>query len=84
METQFKFFDQLEIDHHIASANNQLNLIQNLVVEKSFQYSHVIQVSPQKGVTTRSQAGVKKLNNEITEHCHMYLTKQNLSRSSQG
>ncbi|KAF8814634.1 hypothetical protein BYT27DRAFT_7249673 [Phlegmacium glaucopus] len=37
-----------------------------------FQYSHVIRVSPRKGVNTHSRAAVKKLNLKILVHCRMY------------
>jgi len=62
----------LEVAHRISTADDQLNHIRNLIAEKSFQYSHVIRVSPRKGVTTRSRAAVKKLNNEIADHCRLY------------
>jgi hypothetical protein len=63
---------QLELAHRIDTAEDILNQIRNLIAEKSFQFSHVIRVSPRKGVTTRSRAAVKKLNNEIAEHGRMY------------
>lgn len=63
---------ELELSHRIAMAEEQLNHVRNLIAEKSFQFSHVIRVSPRKGVTTRARAVVKKLNNQIAEHCRMY------------
>lgn len=63
---------ELEIVHRIASAEEKLNHIRNLIAEKSFQFSHVIRVSPRKGVTTRARAIVKKLNNQIADQCRMY------------
>jgi hypothetical protein len=65
-------YRDLEITHRIKKADEELNNIRNLIAEKSFQFSHVIRVSPRKGVTTRSRAVVKKLNNQIAEHCRMY------------
>jgi hypothetical protein len=62
----------LEIRHRISVAEDQLNHIRNLIADKSFQYSHVIRASPRKGVTTRSRAAVRKLNNQIAEHCRSY------------
>ena len=50
-------------------ASEQLHHIQNLIAEKSFQFSHLIRVSPHKAVTTRARAAVKKLNDQIAEHC---------------
>ena len=61
-----------EMAHHIAFAKEQLNIIRNLIAEKSFQFSHVIRVSPRKSITTRSRAAIRKLNNEIAERCRMY------------
>ena len=62
----------LETSHRVTIANEQLNNIRNLIAEKSFQFSHVIRVSPRKSVTTRSRAAVRKLNNEIAESCRRY------------
>jgi hypothetical protein len=70
--TTNEVYRNLEIKHRVSVAEDQLNSIRNLIAEKSFQFSHVIRVSPRKGVTTRSRAAVKKLNNEIAEHCRMY------------
>jgi hypothetical protein len=65
-------YRDLELTHRIRLAEDQLNHIRNLIAEKSFQFSHVIRVSPRKGVTTRSRAAVKKLNNQIAEHGRLY------------
>jgi hypothetical protein len=65
-------YRNLEIAHRISMAEEQLNHIRNLIAEKSFQFSHVIRVSPRKGVTTRARAAVRKLNNIIAEHCRFY------------
>lgn len=65
-------YRELELTHRIAMVEEQLNHIRDLIAEKSFQFSHVIRVSPRKGVTTRSRAAVKKLNNQIAEHCRLY------------
>jgi hypothetical protein len=62
----------LEITHRMSLADEQLNQIRNLIAEKSFQFSHVIRVSPRKGVTTRARAVVRKLNHQIAEHCRFY------------
>lgn len=63
---------ELELSHRVSIAEEQLNHIRNLIAEKSFQFSHVIRVSPRKGVATRARALVKRLNNQIAEHCRMY------------
>lgn len=65
-------FRDLELAHRISRADDLLIHIRNLVVEKSFQFSHVIRVSPRKGVTTRARATIKKLNNEIADLGRMY------------
>ena len=65
-------YRNLELSHRISSAEDQLNQIRNLIAEKSFQFSHVIRISPRKRVTTRARSAVKKLNNQIAEHCRFY------------
>ena len=65
-------YRNLELSHHISSAEDQLDQIQNLIAEKSFQFSHVICISPCKRVTMRARSTVKKLNNQIAEHCRFY------------
>ena len=62
----------LEITHRISVAEEQLNHIRNLIADKSFQYSHIIRASPNKGVTTRSRAAIRKLNIQIADHCRSY------------
>ena len=64
---------ELEISYRIVRAEELLNHIRNLIAEKSFQFSHVIRVSPRKGVTTRARAAVKKLNNQIAEVSRFYV-----------
>lgn len=65
-------YRELELAHRISMAEDQLNNIRNLIADKSFQFSHVIRVSPRKGVATRARAAVKRLNNQIAEHGRMY------------
>ena len=65
-------YRNLEIAHRMSTAEDLLNQIRNLIADKSFQFSHVIRVSPRKGVTTRARAAVKKLNNEIAELSRFY------------
>lgn len=62
----------LELSLRSSRAEHHLARIRELIAEKSFQYSHVMRVSPRKGTTTRSRASVKKLNTEIALHCRMY------------
>lgn len=65
-------YAELEISHRITHADHHIDRIRVLIAEKSFQYSHVIRVSPRKGVNTRSRSEVKKLNLEIAVHCRLY------------
>lgn len=62
----------LELSHRIEHADHHLGQIRDLIAEKSFQYSHVIRVSPRKGVNTQSRAAVKKLNLQISVQCRLY------------
>lgn len=65
-------YRDLELKHRVSKAEELLSHIRNLIAEKSFQFSHVIRVSPRRSATTRSRAAVKKLNNQIAENCRMY------------
>jgi hypothetical protein len=67
-----EMYRNLEIAHRMSTAENLLNDIRNLIVERSFLFSHVIRVSPRKGVTTRARGTAKKLNNQIAELCRFY------------
>jgi len=58
-----------ELTLQSSRAEHHLSHIRELIAKKSFQYSHVMRVSPRKGTTTRSRASVKKLNTEIALHC---------------
>jgi hypothetical protein len=65
-------YSELECSHRILRAEHHLNQIRNLIAEKSFQFSHIVRISPRKSVTTRSRACVKKLNQQIAFHCRLY------------
>lgn len=65
-------YAELELSHRISHAGLLLNRIRDLIAEKSFQYSHVIRVSPRKGVNTHSRVAVKKLNLQISIQCRLY------------
>jgi hypothetical protein len=62
----------LELTLQSSCAEHHLARIRELIAKKSFQYSHVMRVSPRKGTTTRSWALVKKLNTEIALHSRLY------------
>ena len=65
-------YRDLELSHRILRADHHLVRIRDLIAEKSFQFSHIIRVSPRNSVTSRSRASVKKLNTEIALHCRLY------------
>jgi hypothetical protein len=65
-------YAELELSHRVSHADHHLNRIRDLIAEKSFQYSHVIRVSPRKGVNTQSRGAVRKLNLQISIHCRLY------------
>jgi hypothetical protein len=65
-------YAELEISHRVSHADHHLNRIRDLIAEKSFQYSHVIRVSPRKGVNTHSRGTVKRLNLQISIQCRLY------------
>jgi hypothetical protein len=65
-------YDELERSHRLCHAAQHLNRIRDLIAEKSFQYSHVIRVSPRKHVNTQSRAAVKRLNLQISLQCRLY------------
>ena len=62
----------VEINLRKNQASQLLHQLRELIAEKSFQYSHIIQAAPRKGVRTRAQAVVKELVNKITLHAQMY------------
>jgi len=65
-------YSQLEVTHRISHCDHHISRLRDLIAEKSFQYSHIIRVSPRKAVNTRSRAEVKKLNLQISIHCRLY------------
>lgn len=61
-----------EIDLRIKQASRALQVLRDLIAEKSFQYSHVIRVASRKDVGTRARASIKKLNHRIAYQCRVY------------
>ena len=47
----------LELMHRQRQANRYIIALQNVIAEKSFQFSNIIQAAPRKSVVTRSQNG---------------------------
>ena len=65
-------FTDVEISLRKKQASRQLNQLRELIAEKSFQYSHVIQAAPRKGVRTRAQTKVKELDHKIALQAQIY------------
>jgi len=49
-----------------------LGSLRELIADKSFQYSHVIRVAPQKSVRTRARAALISINSRIAHCCRVY------------
>lgn len=63
---------KMELALRIRQATRYLASIREAVAEKSFQYAHVMQKSPSKGVRTRSRNVIAKLNEQIALRCRVY------------
>ena len=48
--------------HRQRQANRYIIALQNVIAEKSFQFSNIIQAAPRKSVVTRARNAVAKLN----------------------
>jgi hypothetical protein len=62
----------VELDLRKQQAQKIISALRDLIAEKSFQYSHVIRVSPRKGVKTRARSVIAQLNDRIGYHCRLY------------
>jgi len=62
----------MEIKLRTEQAERYLSSLQELIAEKSFQYSHVIRKAPRKQIRTRARAHVAKLNEKISFFCRAY------------
>ena len=62
----------VELCQRILQAARTLEHIRDLIADKSFQFSHVIRVAPNKGVRTRARHHIAKLNHRISYHCRVY------------
>ena len=56
----------------IRQAEKHLSNLRNAIADKSFQYSHVICVSPRQGVRTRARGRIANINAKIATHCRAY------------
>ncbi len=62
----------VELNLRMRYAGHYLNTLREMIVEKSFHYSHIIRVTPNKGVRTRARVIIVKLNQRIALYCRMY------------
>ena len=62
----------VEIHHRKNQASRLLHRLRELIVDKSFQYSHIIRAAPRKSVRTRARAVIQGLVNKIALHARMY------------
>ena len=65
-------YDHLEILLRKNQAKTHLNHLCELIAEKSFQYSDLIQGAPRKRVVTRARGTVKGINMQISFHSQVY------------
>lgn len=61
-----------ELRFRIHRATQHLANLREMIAEKSFHYSHVIRVAPNKGVRTRSRSIITKINDRIALSCRLY------------
>ena len=62
----------IELDQQKEQGNQYLMAIHELIAEKSFHYTHIIRVAPQKGVVTCARNAIIKLNHKITFYWKVY------------
>jgi hypothetical protein len=63
---------EVEIQLRKNQASRLLRLLREFIVDKSFQYSHIIRAAPRKEVRTRARADIQQLVNKISLHARMY------------
>lgn len=74
-------FCVVELKLRIQQAAKTLQSLRDTIADKSFQYSDIIRVAPNKGVRTRARATIAKFNNTIGylsrvyAHCRMALVR---------
>jgi hypothetical protein len=62
----------IEVELRISQAERTLEVLRNLVADKSFQYSHGVRTAPRKAVKTRSRSSILTINHRIAFHCKVY------------
>jgi hypothetical protein len=63
---------EVEINHRIKQARQQINRLRDIIADISFQYSHVIRGAIRKSVKTTAQKHVKSLHNNLVLHARIY------------
>ena len=61
-----------ELALRIKQATRYLAAVREAIVEKSFQFSHIMRAAPSKGVRTRSRTTITKINERIALCCRVY------------
>jgi len=65
-ETGFTLhFSEVELTLHMNQADSALKILWETIADKSFQYSHVICVTPRQVIRTRAHTAIAKLNHTI-------------------
>ena len=62
----------LELNLRQQQAKRYINALQEVIAEKSFQYTNIIWVAPRKSVITRARNVIVKLNNKIQFYAKVY------------
>lgn len=63
---------ETELGFRKDQAARYLKALREVIAEKSFQYSHVLQVAPSKAVRTRARSLITKLNAKIALYSRIY------------
>lgn len=63
---------KLELVYRQRQAKRYIMALQNVIAEKSFQYTNIIRAAPRKSVVTRARNSVSKLNTKITFFAKIY------------
>jgi hypothetical protein len=62
----------LELRFRESQANRYIIALQEVIAEKSFQYTNIIRVAPRKSVITRARTIITKLNHKISYYAKIY------------
>lgn len=70
--SQGNIYQAIECDLHVTQADKCLQMLRDLIADKSFQYSHVIRVAPRQAVRTWARALIAQLNHKISYFSRVY------------